>query len=234
MAVKILLNETCRKLLLGHKPSVTSTGLSFSGNTISLASGSLLAAGFRPDDITKITGSGSNNDFFTVASVAANGASMVVVESLETESAGASVTIEGTGLGRGLRDIFKAGVIGLWSGDPATSDGAESGTLMVVLTKSSGAFTRGTKTNGLTLDSPSSGLVGIPAGESWTGVALATGTIGSGYFYDNAYLVGAASLGARFGGTVGVGSGVFNLTSLSVTAGEVIGIQSVALTQKAA
>lgn len=85
-----------------HKATITGTVISFSqtgteykinsSNTITTSLGNLA----QYDRIT-VTGTTSNNSTFTVKSVAANGAYIVVEEAVTTESAGASVSLDWTG-----------------------------------------------------------------------------------------------------------------------------------------
>lgn len=85
-----------------HKATITGTVISFSqtgteykinsSNTITTSLGNLA----QYDRIT-VTGTTSNNSTFTVKSVAANGAYVVVEEAVTTESAGASVSLDWTG-----------------------------------------------------------------------------------------------------------------------------------------
>lgn len=85
-----------------HKATITGTVISFSqtgteykinsSNTITTSLGNLA----QYDRIT-VTGTTSNNSTFTVKSVAANGAYIIVEESVTTESAGASVSLAHTG-----------------------------------------------------------------------------------------------------------------------------------------
>lgn len=85
-----------------HKATITGTVISFSqtgteykinsSNTITTSLGNLA----QYDRIT-VTGTTSNNSTFTVKSVAANGAYVIVEEAVTTESAGASVSLDWTG-----------------------------------------------------------------------------------------------------------------------------------------
>ena len=85
-----------------HKATITGTVISFSqtgteykinsSNTITTSLGNLA----QYDRIT-VTGTTSNNSTFTVKSVSANGAYIIVEEAVTTESAGASVSLDWTG-----------------------------------------------------------------------------------------------------------------------------------------
>jgi len=85
-----------------HKATITGTVISFSqtgteykinsSNTITTSLGNLT----QYDRIT-VTGTTNNNSTFTVKSVAANGAYIIVEEAVITESAGATVSLDWTG-----------------------------------------------------------------------------------------------------------------------------------------
>lgn len=69
-----------------------STGISFSGTTISDSENGLGV--FHAKQVIDLTGSNRNRGTYTITSVASTGASMVVESSLDTESAGSSITIK--------------------------------------------------------------------------------------------------------------------------------------------
>jgi len=85
-----------------HKATITGTVISFSqtgteykinsSNTITTSLGNLT----QYDRIT-VTGTTNNNSTFTIKSVAANGAYIIVEEAVITESAGATVSLDWTG-----------------------------------------------------------------------------------------------------------------------------------------
>jgi hypothetical protein len=80
-----------------HKTNITGTDISFiaSSKTISATSTNLSNLAVR--DLITITGTTNNNSTFTVKSVATNGLSITVEETVTTEASGASVTIDYTG-----------------------------------------------------------------------------------------------------------------------------------------
>lgn len=85
-----------------HKATITGTVISFSqtGTEYKISSSNITThslAGWAQYDRITVTGTTSNNSTFTVKSVAANGAYIIVEESVTTESAGASVSLAHTG-----------------------------------------------------------------------------------------------------------------------------------------
>jgi len=111
-----------------------------------------------------------------------------------------------------VKDIMVNGVIGIYGGasQPATADAVETGTLLMLLTLSSGAFTAGVATNGLNMGTSTDGVLAKAAGETWSGVGLAAagaGTVAT-YFrwYDNDYVTGASTSAIRVDGAIGTSS----------------------------
>lgn len=85
-----------------HKATITGTVISFSqtGTEYKISSSNITThslAGWAQYDRITVTGTTSNNSTFTVKSVAANGAYIIVEEAVTTESAGASVSLAHTG-----------------------------------------------------------------------------------------------------------------------------------------
>lgn len=122
------------------------------------------------------------------------------------------------------------GYLQIYSGaQPADPDDEPSGTLLVTLTDDGGAFTPGTATNGLNLDSASvsDGQIPIDSTETWQGTAVATGIAGCFVFRENADLKeDGSTTRKRISGTVGTSGADLNLTSTTITTGETIGITS--------
>ena len=111
-----------------------------------------------------------------------------------------------------VRTAYANGVMAIYGGasQPADANDTEAGTLLALITVSSGAFTPGVTTNGLNFDAPSSGVLSKAAAETWSGVGLAaagTGTTATYFrFYDNSQDTGASPTGLRFDGAIGTTS----------------------------
>lgn len=186
-----------------------------SGSVITDADSALLTDGFRPGDTVVITDTVSNNGTFTLLSVASDGSSMVTNEALVDEAVSCNPTI--TGEGKSLKEIFNGCILTIWSGSaPVTADLVESGTLLLEITESSGAFTVGSLTNALTFGTISAGTLAKSAGQTWSGVGLAAGVQGYFRLYDNQYLKGASSASIRLQGTVSQNMTVSPSTSVAV------------------
>ena len=111
-----------------------------------------------------------------------------------------------------VRTAYANGVLAIYGGasQPADANDTEAGTLLALITRSSGAFAPGSATNGLNFDAPSSGVLSKAAAETWSGIGLAaagTGTTATYFrFYDNIMDVGASPTGLRFDGAIGTTS----------------------------
>ena len=111
-----------------------------------------------------------------------------------------------------VRTAYANGVLAIYGGasQPADAENTEAGTLLALITVSSGAFTPGVATNGLNFDAPSAGVLNKAAAETWSGVGLAaagTGTTATYFrFYDNSRDTGASPTGLRFDGAIGTSS----------------------------
>lgn len=125
------------------------------------------------------------------------------------------------------------GVIDILSGPmPTDANDAQTGTLLVRITKASGAWVAGTATNGLVYD-VSGATAGIHSGDTWSGVAVASGTAGYARAKGNAAdnLASSTTL-VRCDLTVSAGGGAeCNLSHLDITSGETVSVNSCAITQ---
>jgi hypothetical protein len=78
----------------------------------------------------------------------------------------------------GFTEAFANSVLYVYSGpQPATADAAVQGTLLLIITKASGAFSFGTATNGLNFLAPAAGVISKDA-QIWSGIGVAAGTAG--------------------------------------------------------
>lgn len=133
-----------------------------------------------------------------------------------------------------FKDLFQDGVMEIRSGSqPADGDTTESGTMLVRITESSGAFTPGAAGNGLEFGDSSGGSIAKAAGETWSGAAAATGTAGWFRYYDNDYDTGAGSTLVRFDGAVSTSGAELNLSSTSIVAAATTTIDSFTITMPA-
>ncbi|MBE9592707.1 MAG: hypothetical protein IMF19_04435 [Proteobacteria bacterium] len=117
-----------------------------------------------------------------------------------------------------LQELLLDGIIHVFSGSqPADGDDAETGTKLLEVTISSGAFVPGAPGNGLEISGPTSGGIGIYPGDVWSGVGIVDGTAGWFRFYSNAENTGADSSAVRLDGICGTSNAQLNMSSLLIS-----------------
>lgn len=195
-----------------------------------------LAAGFKAGDsflVMGFSGSGvaNNGKVFKALTVVA-GTITISTGLIAAETAGAAVVLVRVA-GGSLKDIFKNGVLKIYSGSqPATADAAATGTLLATVTVGSGAFTAGQPANGLSFGDSSGGVVSKDS-DIWSSVIGVTGIAGWFRFYANGADDGTldnAAVKPRIDGAIGTGGSQLNLSSTSLTAAATLTIDSFALT----
>lgn len=180
-----------------------------------------------------VNGSTSNDGTYTIVGLSDPvGAYVEVAESVADEDSGADICIVDLGGGDSFKEIFRGGVLELYSGTrPSDADNSEAGTKLIRVTIDSLDFTPGSLANGLTLQETAiAGQMTKPSGETWSGLGLVDGTASWFRFYDNNYSAGATTEGVRFDGSCGVGSGDLRLTSTSILEGGTVTLDSVTYT----
>jgi hypothetical protein len=189
-------------------------------------------AGFSVGDMITVSGSTSNDGEYEILSVAA-GVIEVPADSLTAEDAG-DATILASARGGSLSDLMKYGTLHIYSGSqPTDADSAETGTKLVEITQSSGAFTSGTETNGLVMGNVTSYALKREVGDVWSGAAIASGTAGWFRFYANTVVTGASTTAIRFDGNIATSGAQLNMSNTTVTSGGTTTIDSVSITQPA-
>ncbi|MDO9565911.1 MAG: hypothetical protein Q7J15_04145, partial [Candidatus Desulfaltia sp.] len=181
----------------------------------------LFTAGFRPGDtitISGFTGVLANNQITTVTKVWSDGSKMQIAGTLVDDLAGESVTI--TSCAKTFKDIFRNGVIRVYSGtEPADADADEgAGTLLLEITKDSGALIPGISTNGLNFDAIVSGKLSKNT-DVWSDAGLAAGTASWYRMYDNGRVTGSSSEAKRCQGRISTSGTTFILSSTSIKLG---------------
>lgn len=188
------------------------------GSKLTDSANGFLTANFRPGMIIEIagfTGTAGNNQIAVIVSVTATGSEMVVTmeNALVDDAAGETVTL--TAYGQSLKDILHAGVMCIYTGSqPASADVAPTGTKLLEISKDSGAFTKGTVTNGLDFDAPVAGVLGKKDADTWSDAGLESGTAGWFRFYANDFDTGSNAL--CLDGSVGTSGAQLNLSSTAI------------------
>lgn len=225
-----------RNALLGAIPSVTDAGseIAFVNSTarITDTESRFLSSGFRPGDVIEAsdTDSGTNDGYYSVTLVASDGSYMTIDPAPTDEAAAAATPTIACASSKGLLDIFRHSTLVIRTGvQPADADTAEAGSVLVQITVGSGAFTKGTATNGLDFDAPSAGVLSKASAETWSGTASATGTAGWVRVYDNGFETGASSTAKRIDGTIAASGGQLNMPT-SIVSGATVTIDQFDLT----
>ena len=232
------LSTGLRNALLDKKAEATNlivaTTISFESGTGTGGRDRILDSGngfgdyIRRDTVT-VSGSTSNDGNYEILAVA-NGYLEIAAASLTNESAGDTVTLAGA-RGGAFVDLFRNGIVDVFTGSqPVSADSAETGSKLLSITLSSGAFTAGSPVNGINFGEVASGVLHKEAGEVWSGVGLVAGQAGWFRFYANDYVLGASVTAIRMDGGVATSGSQFNLSNTYITVGGTTTVDSVSLT----
>jgi hypothetical protein len=207
-----------------------------SDDTLTDSGSGFVTEGFAVGDSVLILGfTGANAGCVgpvTLTGVAAGTLTFATGSLTASDAAGESITLVAI-RGGAFRDIFKHGVLEIYSGSqPATADTAESGTKLLRITVSSGAFSAGAPTSGLLFGAPSAGVIAKNS-DVWSGVGLSTGTAGWWRLYNNAYTTGGGTSGVNIDGNCATSGGDLNMASLTVTLSATTTIDSFSITMPA-
>ena len=172
---------------------------------------------FAQHDFLLIIGGTNSGSFVKALSVTA-GTIEIVAGSFTAAAAGTAVCLVKISSGA-FAEVFRNAVADIRSGvRPSSADLAESGTLLMKLTKGAGAFSAGASANGLNFEMSGTTLkratdpeTGVA--EVWKGTGLVTGTPGHVRLYANDYVLGASSVAVRMDGVVSSSGGDLNITT---------------------
>ena len=227
------LSTATRNMMLGLEATISailtdgidSTAFVFDGTaeTIVDSNGGFVTAGFVAGDIVTVNGS-TGNDAMTgvrIKSVIAGTLTFDTDAVIADEADSPTGTTVAAAHGGCLKDIFKNGVLYIYSGSqPATADAAATGTQLVKITESSGAWVAGAEANGLEFDDESAGTLVKCADETWSGAGLDTGTAGwfrlCGNPADTPGLLSTTL--PRIDGSIGTSGANLNMSSTSIVA----------------
>ena len=242
------LSTNLRNRLLGAVPAIGGASLVVSSRIAAVTgtpdsftdSGSgFVTAEFAVGDTIMVSGFtlAANNGIFTIATVAA-GTIEIVETTVVNESAGALNIKMQVVKGGSLKDIFKDGVLKVYSGaQPTTADTAYAGTQLLEISVASGAFVSGAAANGLEFGTASAGAISKNT-DVWSDTGIASGTAGWFRLYANATDTGGADttpfLYPRIDGAVGTSGAELNMSSTSITLGATSTIDTFTITFPAA
>lgn len=206
----------------GGNDSITDSGAGF------------VTAGFRVGDtITIKTASGTNDKNVVALSVVA-GTIEVATASFTTEGSGQQVVL-GAAKGGSNKDCFDFSTAHIYTSPmPASSDDAESGTLLAKITAEGLEFTGGALANGLRFEeSTLDGVLEKLSTQNWKTLScLASGTAYWMRVYGNAYITGASTTAVRFDCTIGVSGADITGSPTTLTAGKPTSIDSFSIEVK--
>jgi len=205
-----------------------------SSDTITTTAGSFITEGFAPGDVIYTYGSTTSaNDLngVTLTAVAAQTLTFAT-GTVDTAENFANGTVLICCKGGSLKDVLKDGVLRIYSGtQPDSPDDAVSGTLLLEISESAGAFVAGAFDNGLEFGDSASGAISKSASETWQDTGIAAGTAGWFRFVGNASDSGAASTTLpRIDGSVGTSGADLNMSSTTITVGATYTIDTFTLT----
>lgn len=130
-----------------------------------------------------------------------------------TASANAMINALGAALADGCAEIYSGA-------QPATADSPIQGTLLAIVTKSGGAWTAGSPTNGLSFDTGVAGTIAKPTADEWKFTGLQTGTAGWIRFKGNAADAGGTSTAlVRLDCAIGSAGAELTLSNVNIVVG---------------
>lgn len=204
-----------------------------SDDTITDSGNGFIAAGFAPGDVVFIQGSTSNDPASgAVITGVAAGTLTFATGTLVATEVGLAGTVVAFARGGSLKDIFKDGIIEIYSGaQPSSPDDPVSGTKLIRLTVASGAWVAGAFGNGLEFeDDPTEGELEKDS-DVWSGAGLAAGNAGYFRFVGNpADAGGASTVLPRIDGSVGITGADINMPTTAIEVGATYTLDTFKLT----
>jgi hypothetical protein len=207
-----------------------------SADTITDSGNSLITVGFAPNQILFLQGATTSANDTAITGVAITsvvaGTITIPTGSVNTAEAFAADTVLAAAEGGSLKDIFRDGVLRIYSGSqPADADTAVSGTLLLEISESAGTWAAGAFANGIEFGAAASGAISKNASETWQDTGLAAGTAGWFRLIANPTDAGAASTTLpRIDGTVGTSGADLNMSSTSIVSGSTYTIDTFTIT----
>ena len=233
-----LRNALAGKTALPHAFLVGTNGAFVDGgagnDSITDSGNSLVTAGFEIGDWIQTFGPTTDpgNVFSALLLAVAAGSMEFATGTVGTAEAFAAGTVVAAAKGGSLKELFKHGVIHIYSGtQPASADAIESGTLRLRITEDGNTHVPASGLYGLEFEEdPASGVLSKASAQSWEGDGLNDGTIGWFRFYDQSVGTGASTTAIRFDGSVAISGAQLNVASLTVQTGVTFVINNFTLT----
>ena len=202
-------------------------------DSITHSASGFVTAGFAPGDLIYTYGSttAANNMSGVALTAVTAGTLTFATATVNTGEAFVAATYIVCCKGGSLKDVFKDGVLRIYSGtQPTNADTAFAGTLLLSVTAASGAFVAGAFGNGLEFGTAASGAISKNT-EVWSGVAGASGTAGWFRLMANATDASGASTSLqRIDGSIGTSGADLNMSSTTITSGQTYTIDTFTIT----
>jgi hypothetical protein len=206
---------------VGRNHAFFGTNISFTESTKTILSGSnAFTTRIKAGDELRVLGSSLNDGTYSVATVAADGSGVTVVEDLVDEVAGTKLAIVCFSQGGSFVEVFRNAVGAFYTGNqPANGDAIETGTLLGYLTRDGLPFSAGQPANGLNWNDSINGESIKPGAENWICNPIANGNVGYLRLYNNDFVTGESNSAIRVDLACGVGTGELRFTSLVFAVG---------------
>jgi hypothetical protein len=217
---------------LAIKTGVTLAYVKGSPDTITDSGSGFITAGFAPGQTLYTFGASTAGNDLTAA-VIANVTAGTITLATNNALAGSEAFPAGgvmlTCKGGSIRDMLAKGALRIYGGTiAATADGAITGTLIAQLTSAGATFTPGSFANAISLGPATAGVIGMAAGEVWSGTASGAGGVATHYrFVGNATdNDGATSTLPRIQGSVATSGGDATMVSTTISPSQVVTVTS--------
>lgn len=232
----VRLSSGLRKALLGDivliqsEATYTLVDGGAGDDTITSSANNFITKGFHVGQTVTLANctTGANDGSYVITGVAAGTLSFATGSWTTGEVFAAATTATANDSGS-FADIFSGGCMRIYSGSqPVTADAAETGTLLIEISLGSATFVpatgAGSSTYGLQLQmmADNSGYtqttLSKKASETWSGVAIATGTAGYARLYDKRRTTGASYTARRIDLGVATSGSQVTMPSVSIVA----------------
>jgi len=189
--------------------------------------------GYLVGDLITVAGSTQNDGEYEILAVAAGGGTVDVGTGLLN----ADTTVEFIALttcdGGSVIDLLKNGTMYIFdTAQTASADTAQTGTVLLKITLASGTYVPATGVNGINLNTLTSpGLLSKDATETWSGVALATGTARSFRFFGAGVDPSSyTSADVYFDGDISTSGSELDMSNTTITSGNTTSLDSFSFT----
>jgi hypothetical protein len=218
--------------------AIIGVGLTFvdgggSDDTITDSGNGFITAGFVPGQKIFVQGSTSNDGMSGIRTTAVVAGTITLpTGSVITGEVGLAGTVLAVAEGGSLKDIFRDGILEVFSGSqPSSPDDAVVGTKLIRITVASGAWVAGAFGNGLEFeDDPLDGEIEKDS-DIWSGLGLAAGVASWFRLVGNPADTGGISTTLpRIDGSVGISGADINMPNTTITVGNAYTVDSFKLT----